>query len=371
MLQDEKVRQGLLGVFTEAIGGDQVIECLVKHYEEGWSYRSLADLVGEKESTIRNRMNRALALMKRHELAPLRWLEPPPESQRPGRSPIDPQSIAASVEENAGLDDELSGGLGEVPGPSGGVFEGGPEGLAEFECGDAHPSPHHRARYLAHSGQYYRGGLLSRLWHMLTYKEPAPMEITDITIILDRSGSMEALRAEVISGFNAYLDSLAGVEALCNVSLVQFNHKRETTWEAVSPELAERLSDDNYRTEGFTSLYDALCDTVDDISSRLSNLDEPNCSRRILVAILTDGLDTSSCREAASLPATIESKQRREGWEFLFLAAGPDAIAEAARVGICDADSYQYDASPEGIEEAMMTLSLSTSQLMRSELESR
>ena len=197
------------------------------------------------------------------------------------------------------------------------------------------------------------------------------MEITDITIILDRSGSMEALRTEVISGFNAYLDSLAGHEALCNVSLVQFNHELETTWEAESPERAERLSDDNYRTEGFTSLYDALCDTVDDISSRLSELDESDCSMRVLVAILTDGLDTSSSRDAASLQATIESKQRREGWEFLFLAAGPDAIAEAARVGIRSADSYNYDASPEGIDEAMKTLSLSTSQFMRSELESR
>ncbi len=46
---------------------------------------------------------------------------------------------------------------------------------------------------------------------------------TDITIILDRSGSMNSVKSDTIGGFNSFLDEQKKVEGEAVLSLVQFD----------------------------------------------------------------------------------------------------------------------------------------------------
>ena len=46
-------------------------------------------------------------------------------------------------------------------------------------------------------------------------------------------------------------------------------------------------------------------------------------------------------------------------WEFIFLAANQDAFAEAAKIGIDQKDSFNFDSTKEGIKEAYFNLSSS------------
>jgi hypothetical protein len=43
----------------------------------------------------------------------------------------------------------------------------------------------------------------------------------DVTVILDRSGSMEAIASDVIGGFNRFLKDQQGEPGECRLSLVQ------------------------------------------------------------------------------------------------------------------------------------------------------
>ena len=49
---------------------------------------------------------------------------------------------------------------------------------------------------------------------------------TDIIIVLDRSGSMSPLQADVIGGFNRFLDDQKKVPGDATLTLVQFDHIR-------------------------------------------------------------------------------------------------------------------------------------------------
>lgn len=53
-------------------------------------------------------------------------------------------------------------------------------------------------------------------------------DYTHISILLDRSGSMESIKEDTIGGFNQFLNSQKEVEGKCTVSFTQFNTKHES-----------------------------------------------------------------------------------------------------------------------------------------------
>ena len=54
-------------------------------------------------------------------------------------------------------------------------------------------------------------------------------DYTHITVILDRSGSMESIRNDTIGGFNAFLDQQKAGPGLATFSLVQFDSRNLST----------------------------------------------------------------------------------------------------------------------------------------------
>jgi hypothetical protein len=63
----------------------------------------------------------------------------------------------------------------------------------------------------------------------------------------------------------------------------------------------------------------------------------------VIVAILTDGFENANTHETwQTLNAKIRHQQETYNWQFLFLAAGPDAIAQASRIGIHEHNTSAY-----------------------------
>src|SRR5947207_2068265 len=97
---------------------------------------------------------------------------------------------------------------------------------------------------------------------------------TDITIILDRSGSMDAIAVETISGFNKFLNDQRQLPGETTISLVQFNHSIAPTFSAVPIREVVSLSAEDYRPHGHTALLDAVGKTINDTGARLRTLAE-------------------------------------------------------------------------------------------------
>jgi hypothetical protein len=117
---------------------------------------------------------------------------------------------------------------------------------------------------------------------------------TDVTVILDRSGSMEAIASDVIGGFDRFLADQSGQPGECNLTLVQFDDRYEVVYGVQPIEKAPRLTSTTFQPRGSTALLDAIGRTIDATGARLAEMPEEGCPDRILIVIITDGLDNAS-----------------------------------------------------------------------------
>ena len=176
---------------------------------------------------------------------------------------------------------------------------------------------------------------------------------TDITIILDRSGSMASVKDDTIGGFNNFLSEQQKVEGEAALSLVQFDDQYEVVYEDKDIQIASTLTEATFQPRGSTALFDAVGRTVNSIGRRLAALPEEMRPDKVLVVIMTDGFENAS-REftAAAISEIINHQRNVYSWEFMFIGANQDAVLSAREIGIPAAASLTYAANSEGMQAA-------------------
>ena len=100
--------------------------------------------------------------------------------------------------------------------------------------------------------------------------------LTEIICLVDRSGSMEAVRDDSIGGFNAFLEEQQKSEfGKCLLTYVQFDSQGIDTVHECKPVAdVPKLTRDTFVPRGGTPLIDAMCKTIDDTGARLAKLPE-------------------------------------------------------------------------------------------------
>ena len=173
--------------------------------------------------------------------------------------------------------------------------------------------------------------------------------LTEIAFILDRSGSMQQLVPQTLEGFNQFLRDQQALPGQARLTLVLFDDQYEVTVDAVPVAEVVPLDEQTYTTRGCTALLDAIGRTIDDLGHRLSDTQEADRPGKVIVAILTDGLENASRRYTlADINQRITHQRENYAWEFLFLGANQDAIATAVRMGIQAHNSATYAADAAG-----------------------
>ena len=92
---------------------------------------------------------------------------------------------------------------------------------------------------------------------------------TDITIILDRSGSMESIKDATIEAFNGFVHSQAKGDGVAQMSLVQFDNLYEPVYQSLSIQKVPDLNHKSYQPRGSTALLDAMGQTIVSTGERL------------------------------------------------------------------------------------------------------
>jgi hypothetical protein len=115
---------------------------------------------------------------------------------------------------------------------------------------------------------------------------------TLVTFLLDRTGSMEAIRDDTIGGFNAYLDGLKGDgEAYIEFTLIQFDSVSiDKICVAVPIAKVDKLTRETYQPRASTPLIDAAVKTINAVEASLRH--DP--AAKVVVCIQTDGQENSS-----------------------------------------------------------------------------
>lgn len=182
---------------------------------------------------------------------------------------------------------------------------------------------------------------------------------TDITVVLDRSGSMEPIARDVVTGLNRFVSLQRGVEGEAWFTLVQFDDQYEVVHFRAPIADVPKLSRRSYTPRGSTALLDAIGRTISDIRSRLAKSAAADRPDQIVVAVATDGQENASHeftrRQIFAMIRECEAPATGAGptWEFVFLAANQDAIVEGGQMGFAAARSVDFDADAGGVQAAM------------------
>ena len=187
-------------------------------------------------------------------------------------------------------------------------------------------------------------------------------DTTDITIVLDRSGSMQSVRQDTIGGFNSFLAEQKALPGEANFTLVQFNTTDETTFNAVPIAEVPALTLGTFKPQGGTALLDAIGKTVIATGQRLAAMSDAARPGKVLLVIMTDGEENSSREFTREKVFEMISHQRdKYQWQVAFIGANQDAIATGASIGIPVTNSANYASTGIGTASAIRSLSNSTS----------
>ncbi len=168
-------------------------------------------------------------------------------------------------------------------------------------------------------------------------------DLTDLTLVVDRSGSMQSIRDDAEGGINALIAEQAKVPGEALLTLVQF----DTEYEFIHRGVAMREVPP-YRLvpRGGTALLDAVGRAINETGARLAAMPEAERPGLVIFVVSTDGQENSS-REftKAMIREMIERQQSVYSWHFTFLGADADAFADARGMGIGAAGAAQYSRS--------------------------
>lgn len=157
-------------------------------------------------------------------------------------------------------------------------------------------------------------------------------DLTDITLVVDRSGSMQSIKDDAEGGVNAFVEQQTKEPGEALLTLVQFDteyeflHRGVPIGQVPKYELVPR---------GMTALLDAIGRAINETGERLAKIDEHDRPGLVIFVIMTDGLENSSEEFTnKQVKQMIEEQQGKYNWHFTFLGADQHAFSEAGKLGI-------------------------------------
>ena len=173
--------------------------------------------------------------------------------------------------------------------------------------------------------------------------------LTELVMILDRSGSMCGLEDDTIGGFNSMIEKQKKEDGEVYVSTVLFDDQIDVIYDRVDISKIEPMTDKQYYVRGCTALLDAVGEAIHHIGNIHKYARDEDIPEKTIFVITTDGMENSSRRYTYDdVRRMIERQKEQYHWEFIFLGANIDAAAEAAKFGISASRAARYEPDCEG-----------------------
>jgi len=176
------------------------------------------------------------------------------------------------------------------------------------------------------------------------------LDLVDITLLIDKSGSMEDLTNDTIGGVNRLLNDQRALPGEARLTMVHFDTTYRFVHTGVRVQDVPNLTTMTYRPGGGTALLDAMGRAIIETGKRLHDLPEAERPARVLFIAITDGEENSSKEVTKdALRKMVEEQTSVYKWEFSYLGANVDAFAEGGGMGVAHANVANYGANQAGV----------------------
>jgi len=191
---------------------------------------------------------------------------------------------------------------------------------------------------------------------------------THILFILDRSGSMQSLHADVVGGFNTFLASQQAAEGTADLTLVQFDSDIETRMDGIDIQEVKPFRKSDFEPRGTTALFDAMGSSIDALGRELAARREADRPERVVVAVMTDGEENASQEYSfEKIQGMIEHQRSYYNWEFVFLASELRTLDLSLDMGVKREKSRRWVKSSAGTMAAFSIMDLEIRKVRRGE----
>ena len=168
---------------------------------------------------------------------------------------------------------------------------------------------------------------------------------THITLVVDRSGSMESIKADAQGGINTFVRDQKEVKGEATFYLADFDTEHQDVF---GPADIQGFSHYALKPRGGTALYDAIGKAIVTTGEFLDKMDEADKPGRVVLCIVTDGGENSS-REFTGdqVRALVTEHQDKYNWQVVFIGANINAYATGTSLGFRGQHTTQYHATPQ------------------------
>lgn len=177
---------------------------------------------------------------------------------------------------------------------------------------------------------------------------------TYIAIVLDQSGSMQSIALETIKSFNDQINTIQkeSVGMDTKIMFTTFDHQVSHVFFDVAVDKLQTLTEEIYKPNGYTAMYDGICMTIDKMEKELLDINDPDVA--VLFTIITDGAENSS--KFFTNNHVAEKIKRLRGtnrWTFNLIGANIDLEKASADLNISKGNILKISSSSAGMVRGM------------------
>lgn len=119
--------------------------------------------------------------------------------------------------------------------------------------------------------------------------------LTELVMILDRSGSMSGLESDTIGGYNGMLKKQGETEGEVLVSTILFDDRSEVLFDRVPLDKVPEITEKEYYVRGCTALLDAVGGTIHRIGNVHKYAREEDRPEKTIFVITTEWKMRAAC----------------------------------------------------------------------------
>jgi len=203
------------------------------------------------------------------------------------------------------------------------------------------------------------------------------MTHTNITLVVDRSGSMSSIRTDMEGALSQFIKEQAKLPGSANVTLWTFDSSVEKIFSDVEISKVENIK---IEPRGMTAMHDGIGKAVNHLLTSPATMRHDSFQKVAvkygnedlykkvtdvtnIVVIVTDGGENSSYEYTLATSKALVAQAQEMGVEFVFLGANQNAVLTASGYGIGANSTITYGANSRGVNNVSASLGSYTTSL--------